>query len=236
MSGWAKKRFWDTTTVAEDEGGFGIRLDGRSVKTPAKAPLVVPTRAMAEAIAAEWDAQEGEIDPKAMPTTRGANAAIDKVRIQHAEVADILAEYGNSDLLCYRASHPEELIERQAKVWDPLLERAASELGAALCIRSGIMHEDQDAASLAALRNRVHGLNAFELAAFHDLVSLSGSLVIGFAAIYRWEPIGQLWDTSRIDETWQEEHWGIDEEAQEHATIKRTAFLHADRFFSMSRS
>lgn len=236
MSGWAKKRFWDTTTVAEDENGFEILLDGRSVKTPAKAPLVVPTRAMAEAIAAEWDAQEGEVDPKTMPTTRGANAAIDKVRIQHAEVADMLAEYGNSDLLCYRATQPQELIVRQAKVWDPLLERAASELGAALCIRSGIIHEDQDAASLAALRNRVHAFNEFELAAFHDLVSLSGSLVIGFAAIYRWEPIGRLWDISRTDEIWQEEQWGTDEEAQKHAEIKREAFLQADRFFSMARS
>ena len=235
MSGWAKKRFWDTATVAEEEGGFEVRLDGRAVKTPAKAPLIVPTRAMAEAIAAEWDAQEGEIDPKTMPTTRGANAAIDKVRIQHAEVADMLAEYGNSDLLCYRASQPQELIARQAKAWDPLLERAVSELGARLCTRSGIMHEDQDAASLAVLRDRVHALNEFELAAFHDLVSLSGSLVIGFAAIYRWEPIRQLWDVSRIDETWQEEQWGVDEEAQEHAVIKRTSFLHADRFFAMSR-
>ena len=235
MSGWAKKRFWKDTTVESDGEGFGVRLDGRAVKTPAKAPLIVPTRAMAEAIAAEWDAQEAEIDPTAMPTTRGANAAIDKVRIQHGEVADMLAEYGNSDLLCYRATQPQELVERQALAWDPLLDRAAKELSAPLAPRSGIMHADQEAGSLAELRSRVHALNDFELAAFHDLVSLSGSLVIGFAAVYHWAPIEQLWDVSRVDETWQEEQWGVDEEAQAQAEIKRAAFLHADRFFAMSR-
>ncbi|MDV4143229.1 MULTISPECIES: ATP12 family chaperone protein [Shimia] len=235
MSGWAKKRFWKETTVEDEGEGFGVRLDGRAVKTPAKAALIVPTRAMAEAIAAEWDAQEAEINPTAMPTTRGANAAIDKVRIQHGEVADMLAEYGNSDLLCYRAAQPQELIARQAEAWDPLLERAAKELSASLRPLSGIMHVDQDARSLAELRKRVHALNEFELAAFHDLVSLSGSLVIGFAAVHGWAPIDELWDVSRIDETWQEEQWGVDEEAQAQAAIKKEAFLHADRFFAMAR-
>lgn len=235
MSGWAKKRFWKETSVEDEEGGFGVRLDGRAVKTPAKAGLVVPTHAMAEAIAAEWEAQDVEIDPRTMPTTRSANAAIDKVRIQHSEVADMLAEYGNSDLLCYRAAQPQELIERQAEVWDPLLEWAGRALSAPLKPRLGIMHEDQDAASLAELRKRVHALNDFELAAFHDLVSLSGSLVIGFAATQKWAPIERLWDVSRVDETWQEEQWGIDEEAQEQALIKQEAFFHADRFFAMAR-
>lgn len=119
MSGWAKKRFWKETTVESVEGGYGVFLDGRAVKTPAKAALVVPTEAMAEAMAAEWDAQEGEIDPNTMPVTRSANAAIDKVAVQHTEVADMLAEYGGSDLLCYRATSPEELIARQAEGWDP---------------------------------------------------------------------------------------------------------------------
>ncbi|MCW8841980.1 MAG: ATPase [Rhodobacteraceae bacterium] len=235
MSGWAKKRFWKETTVEKEEDGFGVRLDGRAVKTPAKAGLVVPTRALADAIAAEWDAQDGEIDPTTMPTTRGANAAIDKVRHQHGEVADMLAAYGDSDLLCYRATQPQELIARQEAAWVPLLDRAESELAAPLQATSGVMHIDQDAKSLAELRARVHALNEFELAAFHDLVSLSGSLVIGFAAAYEWEPIERLWDVSRIDETWQEEQWGVDEDAQAQAEIKRAAFLHADRFFRMAR-
>jgi chaperone required for assembly of F1-ATPase len=235
MSGWAKKRFWKETTVEEEDGGFGVRLDGRAVKTPAKAGLVVPTRAMAEAIAAEWDAQTEDVDPSRMPATRGANAAIDKVRFQHGEVADMLAEYGNSDLLCYRATEPQELMARQVEAWDPLLDWAASDLEARLEPRAGIMHANQDSQSIMALRQRVHGLNEFELAAFHDLVSLSGSLVIGFAAVHKWDHIERLWDVSRIDETWQEEQWGVDEEAQAHAEIKREAFLHAERFFFMAR-
>ena len=235
MSGWAQKRFWNETSVEEKEDGFAVRLDGRAVKTPAKARLVVPTRAMAEAIAAEWDAQGEDVDPTRMPTTRGANAAIDKVRVQHGEVADMLAEYGNSDLLCYRATQPQELVARQAEAWDPLLDWAASDLQARLEPREGLMHADQEAQSLKTLRQRVHDLNEFELAAFHDLVSLSGSLVIGFAAVHKWDQIERLWDISRIDETWQEEQWGIDEEAKAQAEVKREAFLHAERFFFMAR-
>ena len=235
MSGWAKKRFWKETGVVEVEGGYTVELDGRRVKTPAKAPLTLPSRAMAEAIAAEWQAQEGEIDPNSMPVTRSANAAIDKVAIQHGEVADMLAEYGGSDLLCYRATQPVELVARQAERWDPMLDWAEAELGARLKPVSGVMHMAQDSAALEQLRTQVHALSNFEMAAFHDLVSLSGSLVLGFAAVHDARPIEALWTLSRLDEDWQEEQWGIDEEAAEQAEIKKQAFFHADRFFRMSR-
>ena len=112
MSEWKQKRFWKEASVGEVDGGFTILLDGRTVKTPAKAALVMPTRVMAEAAAAEWQAQEDEVLPLTMPVTRSANAAIDKVAIQHGEVADMLAAYGGTDLLCYRADSPQELIER----------------------------------------------------------------------------------------------------------------------------
>ncbi|SFM31687.1 ATP12 family chaperone protein [Shimia aestuarii] len=235
MSGWAKKRFWKEASVGAEEDGYSVQLDGRALKTPAKASLIVPTEDMAQGIAAEWDAQEGEIDPTTMPVTRSANAAIDKVAIQHAEVADMLAEYGGSDLLCYRATAPEELIARQAEAWDPLLRWASESLGADLRVVAGVVHEAQDPASLGRLRERVHGFNNFELAAFHDLVSLSGSLVIGFAATRNERPIEELWRLSRIDETWQEDQWGVDEEAAAQAKTKELAFLHAHRFFNMSQ-
>ncbi|WP_204113243.1 ATP12 family chaperone protein [Shimia biformata] len=233
MSGWAKKKFWKQAEVIEVDGGFGITLDGRSVKTPAKAALVMPTRAMAEAAAQEWQAQDQEIDPTTMPVTRSANAAIDKVSIQHTEVADMLAEYGNSDLLCYRAAQPDELIQRQAAAWDPLLDWARTEFGVQLKAVSGVMHVAQDEHALAILRDEVHALDLFRLAAFHDLVSLSGSLIIGFAAARQAQPIDALWSASRIDETWQEEQWGEDEEATELAKTRYNAFLHADFFFRM---
>ena len=118
MSGWSAKRVWTETRVEEMDGGFTVQLDGRAVKTPAKTLLVVPTRAMADQIAAEWEAQQGKVDPRTMPWTRSANAAIDKVATQFAEVAGLLAAYGDTDLLCYRAGGPAKLVLRQAEGWD----------------------------------------------------------------------------------------------------------------------
>lgn len=235
MSGWTAKRFWKQATAEACEGGFTVLLDGRRVKTPAKTPLVVPTLAMAQAIAEEWDAQEGEIKPQIMPVTRSANAALDKVATQHAEVAGLIADYGGTDLLCYRATSPEELIARQAATWDPVLDWAAENLGARLNVGAGVMHVEQDEAILAGLHQRVRDMDSFALAAFHDLVGLSGSLILGFAAIYDTYPAETLWDMSRVDETWQEEQWGVDEEAAELAATKKQAFLHAKRFFDLSR-
>lgn len=234
MSGWAKKRFWKETSFEAVDGGYSILLDGRAVKTPAKAPLVVPTASMAQAIAAEWDAQDGEIDPTGMPVTRSANAAIDKVAVQHKEVADMLAEYGGSDLLCYRATSPEELIARQADAWDPLLAWASETFGAELKTVAGVMHAPQDEAALAILNAEVHAFDNFQLAAFHDLVGISGSLIIGFAATRDLHPIQTLWERSRIDEQWQEDQWGHDEEAAEQADKKMQAFVEAYAFFKMA--
>ncbi|MBO9476786.1 ATPase [Shimia sp. R11_0] len=236
MSGWAKKRFWKETSWQAVDGGFGVFLDGRAVKTPAKAALVVPTEAMAQAMAAEWEAQEGEIDPTTMPVTRAANAAIDKVAVQHAEVADMLAEYGGSDLLCYRATSPAELIARQAKAWDPLLLWAAEELGAQLTSVAGVMFQPQDEGALELLRQEVHGFDNFELAAFHDLVGISGSLILGFAAARDFMDIDALWELSRVDERWQEEQWGRDEEAAVEAGKKFEAFTNAYAFFKMAKT
>lgn len=234
MSDWKQKRFWKDVTVVELEAGYTIHLDGRGVKTPAKATLAVPTLAMAQAIADEWASQEGEIDPNLMPFTRSANAAIDKVMTQHAEVADMLAAYGDADLLCYRASTPIELIERQSQEWDPVLAWANETLGVKLEPRVGIMHAAQSQAPLQILSAKTHAFNAFQLAAFHDLVSLSGSLILGFAAAYGYETVENIWAKSCLDELWQEEKWGPDEEAQIASGVKKAAFLHAKRFFDAS--
>lgn len=234
MSDWKPKRFWTESAVVETEGGFTVELDGRRVKTPAKAALVLPTRAMAEQVAAEWDAQEKEVDPTKMPFTRSANAAIDKVRHQHAEVADMLADYGDSDLLCYRATHPQELQERQAEQWNPALDWAAEDLSARLLPVAGVLHQPQSEKALTTLKLRVHQLNDFQLAAFHDLVSLSGSLILGFATALNWRDVEEIWQISRLDEIWQIEQWGHDDEAFDVAETKRAAFLHAKRFFDLS--
>lgn len=234
MAGWnTKKKFWKETSVEAQEGGFAVLLDGRGLKTPAKTPVVVPTQAIAEAIAKEWDAQVEEIDPTQMPVTRWANAALDKVALQHAEVADMLADYGGTDLLCYRADGPKELIARQADAWDPVLDWADKEFSARLLPVEGVMFQAQEETALTNLKTRVHAFSNFELAAFHDLVSLSGSLVLGFAAVHEYAPIEELWSLSRIDEQWQEEQWGEDEEASELAETKRLAFIQAAHNFNL---
>jgi len=236
VSGWAPKRFWKEAQVDLVDGGFAVRLDGRPVRTPAKTPLVVPTAAMAEAIAAEWDAQEGVVKPLTMPVTRSANAALDKVAVQFAEVAGLIAAYGGSDLLCYRAPGPERLIARQAEAWDALLDWAVTALDAPLEVTQGIVPVPQPATSLARLSARVHGFTAFELTALHDLVAITGSLVLGLAVTdARLDP-ETAWTLSRIDETWQAELWGRDEDAEAMEVQRRDGLLHAGRFYRLCRS
>ena len=233
MSEWAPKRFWKETKADKTEGGFAVFLDGRTIRTPAKAALTLPSHALAEALAVEWEAQAEQINPATMPMTRTANSAIDKVVPQRAEVADMLAAYGDSDLTCYRADQPAELVARQAEGWDPLLDWADDALGARLAPRTGIMHKPQDPEALARLAAEVHALDHFRLAAFHDLVALSGSLVIGLAVAKGHLDPETGWRLSRIDEDYQAEVWGEDEEAAEQAAIKRQAFLDAALFFRL---
>ena len=208
-------------------------LDGRPVRTPAKAALILPTMQMARAVAAEWDAQEKTVDPATMPVTRAANSAIDKTLPQQAEVVKLVAEYGGSDLLCYRAEGPEELLTRQKTAWDPLLDWAATEFDAPLRCAVGVMHVAQPAKSIANLSTRVQATTAYELTALHDLVALSGSLVIGLAAINKYKKLKDLWEFSRVDENWQTEQWGRDQEAESAAAKKRRAFLDAGKFFDL---
>lgn len=233
MSEWKARRFWKAAQVVAAEGGYGVALDGRPVRTPAKALLVVPTAPLAQRIAAEWDAQGDEIAPRSMPFTRSANAALDKVRVQHGEVAELVAAYGDADLLCYRATGPDSLVRRQAEQWDPILQWAERALDAPLRPISGLMHSPQDPAVLSRLSARVHAMDPFTLTAFHDLVSLSGSLVLGFAALHDHLPAERLWALSRLDEDWQAEQWGEDEEAGETAMAKRSEFLHAKNFSTL---
>lgn len=233
MSGWAPKRFWNTATVENAEGGFTVTLDGRGIKTPAKTTLIVPTQGLARAIAEEWNAQEDTVKPNTMPFTRTANAAIDKVAVQQAEVADMLAAYGDADLLCYRADAPQELVERQADVWDPALDWAEAELGVRLAPRTGVIHVPQDPAGLRSLSDQVHRFSAFQLAGFHDLVAISGSLVLGFASARGWKPANEIWEISRVDDLWQEERWGRDEDAHKQAMFKWEEFRHAKSFFDL---
>lgn len=233
MSAWKAKRFWKEAKAEAVDGGFTVRLDGRAVKTPAKTLLVVPTLALAKAIAAEWDAQSGLVKPETMLFTRSANSALDKIVPQFDAVVDMLAAYGGTDLLCYRATGPEPLVARQQAAWNPLLDWAAEALGAPLVATAGVMHIPQSAKSLERLHTAVADFSPFQLAAFHDLVAISGSLVLAFAVTRGRLSASEAWTMSRIDEAWQIEQWGVDEEASESEAVREADFLQAGRFYTL---
>ena len=233
MNTWAARRFWTTARVLAADGGFAVHLDDRPVRTPAKAPLILPTEGLAQAIADEWQVVEGKVNPAVMPFTRMANSAIDKVTPQFDAVAAMLAEYGGTDLICYRAEGPAALVARQAAAWDPLLDWAAAALQAPLVSTQGIRHSAQAQASLDRLHMAVRALSPCQMTAFHDLVAISGSLVLGLAVTRGRLQAEAAWTLSRIDEDWQIEAWGVDEDAAEMAARKRADFLLADRFFAL---
>lgn len=231
MSEWAAKRFWTTTEVAEVEGGYEIRLDGRPVRTPFKSALLLPTRTLADLLAAEWEAQSGMIDPNTMPATRMANSAIEKVAPQRDAVVAHLLSYGETDLLCYRADGPEGLVARQAAVWDPWLKWAQDRFHAKLVTTRGILPVVQERDALDALASPMRDMDVFALAAFHDLVSLPGSLVLGLAAAQHAANPEAIWEAARLDELWQIEQWGADEEAELVNDQKFQAFTDALKVF-----
>jgi chaperone required for assembly of F1-ATPase len=232
--GWTAKRFWTEVSVSEAEGGYAVMLDARRVMTPGKIPLTLPSRAMAHAIAAEWAAQAGEIKPLTMPVTRAANSAIERVRPQRAEVAAMLAAYAETDLICHRAETPEALAQRQAEAWDPLLDWAEQSHGARLVPTKGVLPIAQPTPALQALNDHVAGLDEFHLTALHDLVTISGSLILGLATAAGAIEVDRAWSLSRIDEEWQIAQWGRDEEAAAMAQNKRAAFHQARNFWEMA--
>ncbi|MBF9028827.1 ATPase [Rhodobacterales bacterium HKCCE3408] len=234
MTEWIAKRFWTEASVVPEASGFALQLDGRPVKTPGRRTLILPSEEMAEAAAAEWAAQDTIIDPLTMPVTRSANSALDQTGPQREGVIDMLSQYGETDLLCHRAAEPEALARLQEDGWQPLLDWAADRHGAPLVAVAGLLPATQPDGSLARLREAVAGYGDFGLTGLYDLVTLSGSLVIGLAVAEGRVDPAEGWSLSRIDEDWQIAQWGEDEEAAERAEIYRRAFDHAARFTAWS--
>lgn len=234
LSEWAAKRFWTNASTREVAQGWEITLDGRAVKTPAKAALAVPTRALAEAIAGEWAAQGERIEPQNMPFTRAANAAIDKVSVNREAVISMLAAYGETDLICYRAEAPQGLVARQALIWDRWLDWARDTHNAPLTTTAGIVPVAQPSQSLAQLRGRLEGMSDFQLAGAHDVIAISGSLVLALAALEGALDEAGLWEACRVDEEWQIAQWGRDEEADAEAQLRREALACALKFHIIS--
>ena len=223
------KRFWKTVTIVNG----AIELDGRPVRTPARAALTLPTPQLAEAVAEEWRSVGEELDPRAMPLTGLANAAIDQIAPNPAPFAADLARYGESDLLCYRAELPEPLVERQAMHWDPLLDWARTRYDVHFETTAGIMHRPQPAATIARLQEVVAALDPFQLAALSPLVTISGSLVAALALLEGAADRDIVWRAAQLDEDWQIEQWGEDELATRARNVRRADFDAAARFLSL---
>jgi len=217
------KRFYKEAATAPYEGGHGIMLDGRPVRTPARALLAVPNIGMAKAIVAEWEQQGDDIDPTSMPMTGMANAALDTIMPDIAAFAASISAYGESDMLCYRADAPDTLVARQAEQWQPLLDWASTLYNVKFAVTQGILHVAQPDATLARLHDATAAHCPFTLAALAKLVPISGSLIIGLATVECAFPLAQLWQAAELDELWQAEQWGDDDEA-----LARRAGRHAD--------
>lgn len=215
------KRFYKDVSVAEEGGAFRVLLDGRTLKTQAKATLELPTRALAEAVAQEWREVGEEIDPTLMPLTRLSFAAIDGVKADRTKVAAHALSFGGTDLLSYRADTPQELAARQAAAWDALLDWAAERYGAKLNTTSGITHVEQSEEALAALQNAIAAQGDFALAVLHSATTITGSLILALALIERRLTAEEAFATATIDETFQAEKWGMDHEAEQR--LKRHA-------------
>ncbi len=223
------KRFWTKVAIVER----GISLDGRALKTPARTALQLPTDALAAAVAEEWRAVEGDIDPRAMPLTGLANAAIDRVAPDVPAFVAGLARYAQADLLCYRASHPAELIAAQGETWDPPLDWARSRYDIDFVVTGGIVHVDQPAETIARLGAALATRDAFHLAALSPLVTLSGSLVLALALAEGAMTEQQAWEAAELDELWQAEQWGEDSLAKMMRDDKRRDFRAAARFLAL---
>lgn len=227
------KRFWDQAAVAATDGGFGILLDGKPLRTPARASLVVPGRPLAEAIAAEWNGVSGDIDPRAMPLTGLANAAVDRIAPDPGAFAAGLAKYAEADLACYRAEGPRELIERQQGDWDPLLAWARRRFDVDFRLTQGLLHVAQPPATVERLAHAVLSLDAFHLAGLSPLVTIGGSLVAALAVLEEAFSAEDAWHAVSLDDRWQAEQWGADADAAKALAARQGDFLSAARFLAL---
>ncbi|MGO1121163.1 ATP12 family chaperone protein [Rhodovibrionaceae bacterium A322] len=233
MSTGGAKRFYKEVSVEQQEDGYVVLLDSRRVLTPAKKPLVFASQALAEAVAAEWSAQEEKIHPGSMPLTSIAYTAVDKVADDRDALLEELVGYGGTEMLCYREEQAKELIDRQNAVWQPLLDWAARELDAPLRLGGGIIHVEQPAMSLLALGRKVSGLDDLTLSALATVVRASGSLIVSLALLEGRLDADGAFEAAELDENYTLEKWGADEEVEKRQADVRAELEAAERLFRL---
>ncbi len=227
------KRFWTVADAEPTADGWAVVLDGRPVRTPKRAALVLPSAALAQAIAAEWAAVEDEIRPGAMPLTGIANAAVDIVAADPHGFAASLAAYGESDLTCYRADGPQPLVARQVAAWEPPLKAVEARHGLVFRRTAGVMHVPQPAETVSRLHGMLTGLTPWKLAPLQPLVTLSGSVVLGLSVLEGLLEAEAAFQAAHLDDLWQAEQWGTDELAEADRTGRWQQFEAAARFLAL---
>ena len=232
----AAKRFWKDTTINANDDGYAIMLDGRAVKTPNGSAFSAPTSALADAICAEWDAQVEKINPDEMPMFKFAVTAIDRVTPQRAAIVDELASYGANDLLCYREAAEHQLAAHQETVWHPYLLWVDQELGVTLKCFEGIMPGQQDEDAKNVMRHLVDAYDDFALSGLHSLVTVTGSLILGLAAAADHQPMDQIIAAAQLDELWQQEKWGYDDEADARLKSHQLVLQQAYSYLALLKS
>ena len=227
------KRLYREVAVTAHPNGYGVTLDGRRVNTPVGAPLVIPTRELADAIAAEWSAQDERIVPRTMPLMQLTVTALDRVVSTRVGVIDQLIRYGETDLLCYRATEPPDLVDRQTAMWQPLIDWIEAHHAVRLEVSHGLMPRPQPSAAVAALRAALEPLDAMRLAGLNAATAAAGSVVLGLALLARRLSAEETWALSQLDETFQIERWGEDHEAARRRAELRADLVAAGRFLEL---
>ncbi len=230
------KRWYQQADAIPVAGGFGVALDGKTLNTPMRTPLVAPTEALARAIAGEWDAQGETIAPADMRLTRLIATALDRIKPDPSPAIAEIAGYAAADLLCHRAEGPDDLRRRQDAAWQPILDWAAQRYGAKLVPVAGVMPVAQPRAALAALTNAVAGFDAMRLSGLHAVTVSSGSLVLGLALVEAHIDIELAWAAVDLDEAWQREKWGDDPIAAKRRWGVEADLRAAARFLDLLRA
>jgi chaperone required for assembly of F1-ATPase len=225
------RRFYAAVEAAPADGGYAVLLDGRALRGPKGGQVILPTAALADQVAREWAAQGDHLELAAMPATRLANTAIESVPQAREATAQAIADYAASDLLCYFATEPAALVERQERLWGPVLERAGAELGLRLVRAAGIVHQAQPAETVGAVKALALGLDDFALTGLAFGASLFGSAILAIAVQRGWLSGEAAFGLSRLDEAWQEQRWGVDAEAAERTARLAGEAAMLDRWF-----
>ena len=233
MTKWTKRRTWKKAFVKKVGSSFEISLDDKALVTPKKNQLILPTQQLAEKIAHEWEQQLDLIDPSQMPFTRLVNSANDKVKQNYGAVVSDLLNYGDTDLLCYRTDTPKDLVSRQNKCWDPILLWAKNELSIDLKTTCGVTYSAQDPAQIEKMAKEINRYDCFTLTGFYDLVTISGSILVAFSLYHGQITPGHASDVSFLDEDWQREKWGQDEESKVNRSNKSKDLKTACEFLAL---